>query len=84
MYALYAFKDSSNLLASPCKFPFTCIFLVIKATTIFSLQLDGGGTKVFLIHIAFFFRDLSSLPLFLKKQTAAKCSIASRISGEKT
>lgn len=84
MCALYTFKDNTDLLASLCKFPYTCIFLVVKATTIFSLQLNGGGTNVFLIHTAFFFRDLSSVLLFLKKQTAVKCSIANKISGEKT
>lgn len=82
--AWYAFKDSSILLASLCKFPYTFIFLDIKATTVFSLHLDGGSTKNFLIHTAFFFRELSSVPLFLKKQTTVKCSVVSRSSGEKT
>lgn len=82
--ALCGFKDSSILLASLCKFPYTFIYLDIKATTIFSLHPDGGNTKDFLIHTAFFFRDLTSAPLFLKKQTAVKCSVVSRTSGEKT
>lgn len=80
----YAFKYSSTLLASLCKFPYTFISLDIKATTIFFLHLDGSSTKDFLIHTAFFFRDLTSAPLFLKKQTAVKCSVISRKSGEKT
>lgn len=46
--------------------------------------MDGSGTKDFLIHTAFFCRDLTSVPLFLKKQTAMKCSVVSRIRGRKT
>jgi len=82
--ASYALKDSSILLASPCKFPYTFIILDIKTTIIFSLYLDGGGTKNFLIQTVFFFRDLTSAPLLLKKQTAVKCSVVSRTSEEKT